>query len=59
MVDEFINFGYLDVVIIVEWKDGFNEVWVDFLEFIDIRIQIFVVLYEFYKFYYDVKEIFG
>lgn len=59
LVDEFINFGYLDVVIIVEWKDGFNEVWVDFLEFIDIRIQIFVVFYELYKFYYDVKEIFG
>lgn len=38
--DQLIGIGYIDVVMIVEWKDQINELWVDFLEFIEMRIKV-------------------
>lgn len=37
LVNGFIVGGYVVRVIVVEWKDSFNEVWVDLLELLDTR----------------------
>lgn len=58
-IERFIDAGYSEVVIIVEWKDGLNEMWADLLEFIDIRMQLLVVFYDLYRYFYTGVEILG